>query len=311
MKDLMVIDWRAFVKNISYSTLNGKIACSWPTETEEIGHRVAKRFYSLMKDYPEYHIVIANDMRPYWRHDYLTDWYTARELEPVVYKGNRDNVSWPFTTPVEEMERLYATLKFDMAKASGATICQDQGLEADDIFGILAATSGCNVLGITLDSDWGQLVGENVRVFNFAKNEWMPKTDMRVKYIAGDSGDNVKGCPKFKKNGEPTAKAWGFDGAEKFLKTADPDKWYEGFDVDHMEKNWVVTTLPCPLWDLKQAEESLGECSVSYEEDPSVWDTWGLTEPVRAVLDKKAERDAFVAKIHALVKGMRDRANAD
>lgn len=307
MKDLLILDWRAFVKNISYSVLNGRIACTWPTEKEEIGHRVMKRLYSLYKDFPDHHFVIANDVRPYWRYDYIKAFYESRGLPPVTYKGNRDNVSWPFQTPSEEMEGLYAALRHDACVSLGATLCQDAGLEADDIWGILAATSDCKVVGVSVDSDWAQLIdAPRVKIFDFSKNAWMEKADIRAKWIGGDSGDNIKGCPKTKKDGTPMKNGWGYDGAVKLLEN---ENWAQGLDEDHLEKNWALTTLPCPLWDLQEAEESLAECSEAFDQVEDVWDTWGVTAPVRKILDSKAERDAWIAKVHNWIAEVKAKGN--
>lgn len=295
----LIIDYRNLVKNLSYSIMSGSIACAYPTEPEEIAHRIMKRFFCIRAEYPEARIIIANDKPPYWRHSFLLDWYSKKGLEPVIYKGNRSGASWPFQTDKVSMENLYSQMLEHSANSIGAIVVQDKGLEADDIWGILTQKLDGEIIGFSGDSDWRQCITKEkkIRVYDFTRDimHYEP-IDIRVKYLAGDSGDNIKGCTKFKKNGEPMKNGWGKDGAEKHIE-ANPDTWHVGIDKDELDKNWMVTTLPCPTWDIDQAEADLLESSVRYEVTDEYWDRYGVTANVRKSLQEKANRDAFISRL--------------
>ena len=292
---ILVLDWRNFVKNMSYSIMSSSIACAYPTEPEEIAHRVMKRLFCIRAEYPTATIVIANDHRPYWRHQFLLDWYSNKGWEPVIYKGNRDKISWPFATDSVTMESLYSQLLDHGAKAIGSVVVGDKGLEADDIWGIITATAGCDVLGYSGDSDWCQCINNRVKVYDFTTDTLRTeKADIRLKWIGGDSGDNIRGCTKLKKDGTPAQKGYGKKTAKDLLE--DPD-WQSKLPADELERNRTVTTLPCPLWNLEVVAEELDEVSTVHEQSDEFWDRYGVTEPVRKLMIVKANRDAFIAKL--------------
>jgi len=294
--DIIVVDWRFLLQNLSHSIRSASIACSYPTEPEEISHRVMKRLFCIRADAPYAKIVLAVDTRPYWRDAFLQKWYSDRKLEPVIYKGNRAKMSWQFVTSPDEMEQLYRILLEHGAKSIGAMVIQDQGLEADDIFGIIAKTYNGAVLGITGDSDWSALISDRVFVYNFAIDEMMTWKDVRIKYVGGDPGDNIPGIPKLKKDGTLAAHGWGQLGASKLL-AEHPDDWHVGLDADHLERNYQIVTLPCPDWDAKQAMLGLNEVTTVYSQTDEFWSRYGVTLPVRKALDSKAARDAWVTKL--------------
>ncbi len=298
----IVIDWSALVKSTTYSILSGSIACSYPTEPDEVAHRVMKRLYCIRAEHPKDTIIFACDGKPYWRVKYLIDWYSDRGLEPVIYKGNRTNQSWPFATSVENMQSLQDLLLEQGAKAVGGIIIQEKGLEADDIWGILVAGSSIvEFLAYTTDSDWRQLITKRVKVYDFANDILHEEPlDIRLKWIGGDSGDGIKGCTKLKKNGEPAKSGYGPKSAEKLL-AQHPHDWTEFLDTEEVERNRNVVTLPCPLWDVEECYHHLDY--KEYETDESLWDEYGVTAPVRKMLDSKAERQMFIARLRTyLVK---------
>lgn len=187
------------------------------------------------------------------------------------------------------------------AQSIGATVAQDAGLEADDIAGILSKTCQGDVLLYSSDSDWGQLVNDRVRVKSILTGEFMPAKDIRLKWIGGDRGDNIPGCSKRLKSGAISAKGWGQQGALKLLE--DPT-WESQIGPDELERNKVLVTLPCPLWDLEQAETALRSCAVQYVQTDEHWAKYGVTAQVREVLKSGAQREAWIEKLrsHLLVK---------
>lgn len=303
----LVLDWRNFVKNLSYSINSGAIACAFPTEPEEIAHRVMKHLFAIRAEYPDAMIIMANDRRPYWRHTFLQKWYSDRGIEPVIYKGNREKMTWPFATPVDKMEELYAHLLEEGARMIEAGIISEKGLEADDAFGIIAYT-GEGVLGFSADSDWRQCISEGkVQVYDFTQDVLhTEKADIRIKWIAGDSGDNVKGLSKLKKNGTPATKGWGKAGAEKFLAEGNaPESAATTKEQrEELERNKTVTTLPPPHWRIGEAADDLGEClrfpdtAANTEAD---WDRYGVTAAVRKAMLDATQRKAWVTKLRMLL----------
>jgi hypothetical protein len=204
------------------------------------------------------------------------------------------------------METVFKQCRIDAAKTIGGVICQDEGLEADDVWGILASTWKGKVVGVSADSDWAQCITEDGRVtiYDFSKNIWVTeKYDIRVKWIGGDSGDGIKGCTKLKKDGTPSKTGWGHDGAIKLLAEK-PDTWADGLSKAELEKNWMTTTLPCPTWDIEHAEACLADCSEAHDLE-ECWDNYGITEPVRKRLAEKAERDAWSAKLRLHFEAMK------
>jgi len=291
---LVIADWRNLAKQLSHSIRSGSIALIFPTEIEEISHRIMKRLYCLRAEHSSDIIILANDVPPYWRKSYMDRWYSERSLEPVIYKGNRANQSWLFATKPEDMERLYAQLLVEGAQSIGAVVISERGLEADDIWGILATTYPGEVLGYSTDSDWAQLVSDRVKCKSLATGEFHPHKDIRVKWIGGDAGDNVPGCPKRLKNGELAKKNWGQVGAAKLL--VDPD-WQAQIDPDYLERNRLLTTLPNPTWDIAQAESDLRAVAVGYDKTDEFWNRYGITEPVRKVLDDRSNREIWLEKL--------------
>ena len=296
---IIVLDYRNFVKNLSYSIMSGSVACCFPTEPQEIAHRVMKQLYSIRAEYKDANIIIANDVRPYWRHKYLLEWYSKKGIEPVIYKGNREKTSWPFATSPSDMESLFQQLLEHGARSIGASVIQDKGLEADDIFAIVAKTTDDQVIGYTADSDWCQLIDNRIRIYDFTKGILKTeKADIRIKWIGGDSGDNIKGCTKYKKDGSPMKNGWGHDGAKKLLE--DPN-WESVLDKDELERNRIVTTLPCPLWDLDEVADDLMKCVTRYQATDEYWDRYGVTENVRKLLGDKANREHYLMKLRMYI----------
>jgi hypothetical protein len=297
----VVVDFRNVAKIASYSILSGTVVCTFPTELEEIAHRLVKRLLCIRLDFPEAKIYFANDMQPYWRTAYINKWYENQNKEPVVYKGNRIGRPWPFASSEEDMEAMYAKVKQDMAYILEATICEDTGLEADDIWGLLAATSTVSILGISSDSDWRQLCSDKISVLDPATNTICNEPyDIRLKWMCGDRGDNVMGCPKRKKDGTLSGTNWGEAGAKKLIAeqtivNGQPN-WLLRMDPDIYARNKILTTLPCPLWNVAEAREQLPELQAV---EGNGLDFYGVTAPIRQAMRNKVARDAWISQLRA------------
>ena len=123
------------------------------------------------------------------------------------YKANRDE------TP--EVIRLSVPIIKDILRAYRIPIVLKEGFEADDVIGTLAmrgAEAGLEVLMMTPDKDFAQLVQEHVMLYRprFGSSEYdrLGVEEIKTKYqieeprqmidllaIMGDSADNIPGCP--------------------------------------------------------------------------------------------------------------------
>jgi hypothetical protein len=307
MEKFVILDWRNICKIQSYSILSGAIACHFPTEPEEIAHRIAKRMYCIRFDYPEATLIIANDHGPYWRKEYVNAWYNDRGLEPIGYKANRASISWPFASAREDIDALYNQVLEQLLMPLSATRIEDQGMEADDVWGLLIKhyqdIPDLEFVGISSDSDWRQLCGPRVTVVDPSTNiTHKEPADIRPKCIAGDRGDFIMGCNKKRKDGTPGTTMWGIDGAKKLLLT--DENWESKVDMEIFERNYNLICLPCPLWNVADAFKAL-EPAVQKPADyrgteaETIWDSYGLTAPVRKMLEKRAERDAWITKLRS------------
>lgn len=302
----VIIDARNIFKIASYSMLSGSVACIYPTEPEEIAHRIAKRLYCIRAAYPGARIVLANDRAPYWRSAYLDQWYSDHALEPVPYKGNRAGRPWPFASTVADINAVYDTVQKQCAIALEMEIIEDVGLEADDIWGLLVARGredeANRFVGITADSDWRQLCGPQVTVVDPGTGkEYTAEESVLHKMIAGDRGDNVMGCIKYRKDGTPGT-MWGTDGAKKLL--ARGGDWSRDLDPSILERNHAVVVLPCPLWDVAEAHDALMACAVPVAAFPeayrhSILDRFGIKAELRKQLADKEIRGVYIENMRA------------
>jgi hypothetical protein len=301
--DIVVVDYRNICKICSYSILSGTVACSYPTEPEEIAMRLTKRMYCFRADYPDAMFVIASDHPPYWRTTWMQRWYNDRGLEPVIYKGNRQGTTWPFATDRATLDALYATVLDQLRNALQAVVIEDEGLEADDIWGLIASTEKSKVLGISTDSDWQQLCSENVSILHPGLETIISKpTDIRIKCICGDRGDNVLGCNKRKKDGSVGTSMWGMDGATKLVATELESEWTHKIETDVYRRNYNLIKLPTPLWDTDVALHYLSQVAkqpeaINLEEKAKILDGFGLTAPVRKLLDDASERAKYIKSL--------------
>jgi 5'-3' exonuclease len=287
----VLIDFRNLCKIASYSIMSGEIACTFPTEMEEIGYRIVKWLLALRLDYPEDQLYLLNDKPPYWRSAFLVDWYTKRGLEPVIYKGNRNTQPWLFKTSKTDLETFYDQIKNDMSFLLEATIVEEVGYEADDIFGLMARTMD-NVVGCSNDSDWRQLCSDNVSILDLYTNMLHnDPIDIRIKYIAGDAGDNIKGCPKKKKDGTSTTN-WGPAGAAKLLQEG--ADFEEILDEDILLRNTILVKLPCPIWNIAERAAALPKHRIT---SGNGFDHYGVTAPIRAIMRDTASRHQWVNQL--------------
>jgi DNA polymerase I len=128
---------------------------------------------------------------------------TFRDSLSADYKANRTPMPPDL---VEQVARVH-----EASGALGVPIVTIEGFEADDVIGTLAtkaAASGFDVVIVTGDKDFFQLVGGPIRVFNPRdEGAWFDEAGVTQKFgvrpdqvvdvlaLMGDSIDNVKGVP--------------------------------------------------------------------------------------------------------------------
>jgi DNA polymerase-1 len=128
---------------------------------------------------------------------------TFRDDLAADYKANR--------TPMPDELAQQITMVHAACEALGVPILTSQRYEADDVIGTLAAkasASGFDVVIVTLDKDFFQLVGDGIRVFNPRdEGTWYdaagvvekfgvaPEQVVDVMALMGDTIDNIKGVP--------------------------------------------------------------------------------------------------------------------
>ena len=126
------------------------------------------------------------------------------------YKANRKE-------PPADLQAQFEYCR-KITEAIGVACCEVDDYEADDVIGTIAARMsllGHPVVVVTGDKDMSQLVRENVRVYDIAKEQWLDETAVREKFgvapsqipdllaLHGDHIDNIPGVPGV---GEKTAR---------------------------------------------------------------------------------------------------------
>ena len=132
---------------------------------------------------------------------------TFRHQEYSEYKANREKTPEDIIAAVPYIKRIL--------EAYNIPIYEVEGFEADDVIGTLAhkaSEHGVDTYMMTPDKDFGQLVGERVKIYKPARGGAEPEVlgvdEINAKYgidsplqvidilaLMGDSADNIPGCP--------------------------------------------------------------------------------------------------------------------
>lgn len=205
MKKLVAIDGNSIMNRAFYGIMNSKMLMT----TDGIYTNAIFGFMTILlkllnEEKPDY-ICVAFDLKaPTFRHKKYEE-----------YKGTRKGMP-------DELRVQMPIIK-DVLRAMNIPICEMEGYEADDIIGTLskmAEKEGCEVLLLTGDRDYLQLVTENVTVRipttkmgNTESTDYTPVVVkekfgiapiefIQIKGLMGDSSDNIPGVPGV---GEKTA----------------------------------------------------------------------------------------------------------
>lgn len=152
----------------------------------------------LVRTYEPDYVVVSFDKGATFRHEMFPE-----------YKGHRPDMP-------EDLRQQWPLLP-DLVEAFGYRCIMIPGYEADDVLGTLShqfASPDLTVYLVTGDTDFYQLVNENVRILDLMKDEELglaevteklglpPSKMVDVLGLSGDSSDNIPGVPGV---GEKTA----------------------------------------------------------------------------------------------------------
>ena len=202
MSKLFLIDAYALIYRSYYAFIKNPRINSKGVNTSAVLGFCNTLHEVLEKEKPEYLAVAFDPHGP-----------TFRSEAFPAYKAQREK------TP-EDILIAVPIIK-DILKAMNIPVLMADGYEADDIIGTLAKQikkEGLQTFMLTPDKDYGQLVGENVKIYKPRYGggyEIVGENEIRQKYsiqsaeqvidilaLMGDSADNFPGCPGV---GEKTA----------------------------------------------------------------------------------------------------------
>ena len=215
-KRIFLIDGTSYMFRAYYAMLRQRLSNSkgMPTGAVMVFSRM---LLSVLRDKsPRYAAVAFDRPEPTFRHEM----YEA-------YKSNRDAPPEDMILQIPYMQRVVEVLKIPVFSRAGA--------EADDLIGSLAdraVSKGFEVVLVTADKDFSQLVSKKVRIWDPMKNaeigpaeveaRWgvPPEKFVDIQALMGDSTDNIPGVPGI---GEKTAVALikEFGGLEEVLAAGD------------------------------------------------------------------------------------------
>ncbi len=127
---------------------------------------------------------------------------TARAKKYREYKAGREGMPDDLAAQLETVDRLVEAHRFPLLRKAG--------VEADDVIGTLtrmAVDAGLEVVIVSGDKDFAQLVGDRVRVFDtlrdviydaeLVRKRWgvLPEHFVDLLALAGDAADNIPGVP--------------------------------------------------------------------------------------------------------------------
>ena len=205
MKKLVLFDGMAIVYRAYYALSGSARMNSKGVDTSAVlGFTMT--LYDLMKKLQPTHMAVAFDLqKPTFRHELYAD-----------YKANREAMPEAIQTGLPYIRSLIAAFNIPLLTC--------EGYEADDVIGTTAHWAESHgfddVVMVTPDKDFAQLVTEHVRVYRFGRmgrpDQVLGIDEVKEKFgvercdqvidllgLWGDSSDNIPGIPGV---GEKTAK---------------------------------------------------------------------------------------------------------
>jgi len=200
METLYLIDGSALVYKSHFALIRNPMTTSRGENTGAIFGFMQTLLTLIQKQKPDYLAVVFDTPEPTFRHKIFTDYKATRQKMPEQL--------------VEQLPRLREVLE-----AANIPILELAGYEADDVMGTLglqAAKRNMDVVMVTGDKDFLQLVRPGIRILRSKKGEEEildekgveesfgvpPDKVIDVLGLMGDASDNVPGVPNV---GEKTA----------------------------------------------------------------------------------------------------------
>lgn len=188
-----------------------------PTEAVYIFHNMLRK---LLKTYKPTHVAaVVESKEP-----------TVREQRYEEYKANRPAPEEEFLQQLPYVDRLLKAMRIPVLISSG--------YEADDVIGTIArqaAARGLDVVIVSSDKDLLQLVGDGIRMYDPAKDEWFdrqrvveflgvpPEKVPDLLALRGDAIDNIPGAKGIGEKGAAEL-IQQFGSVEQALERADEVK---------------------------------------------------------------------------------------
>ena len=191
-KKLMLLDAYALIFRAFYAMIRSPRITSTGIDTSAVFGFV-NTLHALLKNERPSHIAVCFDPSgKTFRHETFPE-----------YKANRSATPEGILVAVPYIKRILEAYRIP--------IFQVDGYEADDVIGTLAHQAeqqGFTTYMVTGDKDFGQLVTDNIKIFNPGKDELLGVKEVTEKYglqrplqvidllaLMGDSADNIPGCP--------------------------------------------------------------------------------------------------------------------
>ena len=193
---LYLIDGSSYIFRAYYAIRHLSNSKGFPTNAV---YGFTAMLFKFLKDYEPTHLAIVFDSKG----------KTFRDDIYPLYKANRSE-------PPEDLVPQFDKI-FEMVDAFNIPQVQLEGFEADDLMGTISTSvedEGANVVLVTGDKDFCQLVSDKVTLLDTMKNKITGMEEVKEKYgvtpdrvidvfaLAGDAVDNIPGV---KGIGEKTA----------------------------------------------------------------------------------------------------------
>lgn len=189
---LVLVDGTALMYRAYFAFIRNPLINSRGEQTSA-SFGVCNSLISIIRELdPDGLAVVFDTAKPTFRHEMYADYKATRQKMPDELRQQVDRVR----QGVEMM---------------GLPLLEVEGYEADDVIGTLALqgkAAGKDVVMVTGDKDFMQLVSPGIRMFVPMKNEFVDEAGVKEKFgvepdriidllaLMGDSSDNVPGVPK-------------------------------------------------------------------------------------------------------------------
>jgi DNA polymerase-1 len=211
-KRIFLVDGSGYIFRAYYAMLRQRLSNSKGMSTGGILAFSRMLLKVIREKAPDYIAIAFDRPEPTFRH----------EMYPA-YKANRDAAPEDLIAQIPYMHRVVEALRIPILSLAGA--------EADDLIGSLAGhavSQGFEVVLVTADKDFSQLVTDKIKIWDPMKDEEIgpgevesrwgvpPRKFVDMQALMGDSSDNIPGVPGI---GEKTAVALiqEFGGLEELL----------------------------------------------------------------------------------------------